>query len=128
MFCTHIKADGEQCQVKAMHGSELCYWHDPSKAAQRQQSASKGGKARHGRQIGQAGQDVPAAPSRTLGTQDITSLLWQEIAVVRSMERSLSRARTLAYLASALMKSYEVNDLAARIEAIEQQLKAKAAA
>jgi hypothetical protein len=121
VFCVHIKNDGEQCQVKHMHGSEYCYWHDPSKALQRRQSASKGGKARHGRQIGQAGQDA-IAPTPALVSQDITKLLWAEIAAVRSMERSLSRARTLAYLATALMKSYEVNDFAERLSTIEKQL------
>jgi hypothetical protein len=43
-LCSGIKADGSRCQAPAIHASAYCLSHDPAKAAERKQRASKGGR------------------------------------------------------------------------------------
>ena len=44
--CTAIKQDGKKCKAFSIAGGNLCYWHSPARAADRESASRKGGKAR----------------------------------------------------------------------------------
>ena len=46
--CAGTKGDGSPCSLPPMTGSDFCSAHDPHRAEQRRESASKAGRARHG--------------------------------------------------------------------------------
>jgi hypothetical protein len=43
--CAAIKADGTECEARAMKGSKWCFNHSPDYSEQRRRNASKGGRA-----------------------------------------------------------------------------------
>ncbi len=47
--CTGVKRDGSQCTITVNPPQTYCWWHDPTHAEERRQTASKGGRARASR-------------------------------------------------------------------------------
>ena len=120
--CCAIKRDGTPCNAYARAGSDYCYYHDPQMAAQRHQARSKGGRARHGRQIGPVG----AAPSLPLDTMSgVTVLLQHAINQTLQLENSIARARTLGYLAGLLIKALDIASLEERVLLLERVLQSR---
>lgn len=64
--CSATTKKGEQCKAYALADSDFCFTHDPAHAGERAQARSKGGRARHGRILGQTGDIEPV----TLSSQD----------------------------------------------------------
>jgi hypothetical protein len=44
--CRGVKRDGSQCTATVNQSQTYCWWHDPSYAEARRQTASKGGRAK----------------------------------------------------------------------------------
>jgi hypothetical protein len=122
MQCFYRKEDGSQCGAFATNGSKYCFQHDPARAAERQQARSRGGKARHGRQIGTTG-STPVAVSPDI--DGITGVLARELEIVLAMEKSVTRSRTVGYLAEKLLRYLEFGELSERIAALEERLREK---
>lgn len=121
--CQAVTARGAPCAAPALRGSAWCFQHDPARAVERLAARSRGGRARHGRNLGTTAEQAEPLQVRT--TADIVALLESEIATVRGLERSLNRARVVGYLALAALKAHEQNELADRVAAIELALKAR---
>lgn len=120
--CAYV-SNGKHCRGYAIQNSEFCYTHDPAKAKERKEARSRGGFARHGRQIGVTGEtDIPGDGTRV---EDVRLVLWRELVGVLSLEKSQSRARTVGSLAGVLFKAFEVGQLEARLTAIENKLSGK---
>ena len=49
--CAGNKGDGSRCTTIVHGEQQYCYWHDPGRAGERSRNASKGGKARAGREV-----------------------------------------------------------------------------
>lgn len=141
--CGAMTARGERCRAPA-GVSGYCYFHDPARLQDRKRSSAAGGRARHGRIIGrtppppvclngeepedgEGGEDIclgaASLPART--PADIVRILDDEIRIVRTLERSVQRARAVAYLAMAALKAYEMTNLSERVAALEQALQAR---
>lgn len=116
-LCKATTKDGEPCRCYAIEGGEFCYWHDPTKAAQRKEARAKGGRARHGRDLGSGGQERPTVKIDSLA--DVITVLAGELADVLRLERSISRARAVGYLCSVLATIYKDSELEQRIAALE---------
>ncbi|MFZ5915524.1 MAG: DUF5763 domain-containing protein [Chloroflexota bacterium] len=119
--CKATRRDGQPCNGWAGE-SGYCFTHDPARAKERATARAKGGKARHGRTIGQTGS---AEPVRVQAMADVVNLLEQTVNDVLGLENSLQRARTIATLANVIVKALEFATLAERVEALEQALKAR---
>lgn len=104
-------------------GFGLLFTHDPNTAGERRAARSKGGSARHGRQIGAV--EHPAEQVSVKTTADICRLLERTINDVLGLENSLNRARVVGYLASIACKALELDQLADRVAALEAILKAR---
>lgn len=111
---------GRPCASPPLRGSDYCFAHDPAMAAERKAARSKGGRARHGRQLGAAGGGRPVEV-RTLG--EVVALLERAINDALGLENSLQRARTVGYLAGVMIKALEAGELEERLAEVERVLK-----
>lgn len=118
--CNATKTDGQPCQAWAVRGSEYCYWHDPGLAAERKAARRKGGLARHGRNIGPAGD--PGVVT-IFHVADVLALLERAVNDVLRLENSIQRARAIGYLAGVIVKALELADLEERVASLEAALK-----
>ena len=105
-----------------MIGSDFCFAHDPTKAAERKAARARGGRARHGRNLDGAGNAGPVTISTV---PDVVGLLARTVNDVLTLENSIQRARAIGYLAGVIVKALEVSDLEERLTAIESVLKAR---
>ena len=122
--CKAKNRKGEPCAAYALSGSDFCYWHDPERAEERRANSARGGYARHGRKLGATGDAGPV----TLDTvADVLPILADELTAVLSLEKSVSRARAVGYLAGVVIKAFEVSELQERVAAVEAALRAREA-
>ena len=54
-LCKAVTKTGARCRVRALEGSLYCYFHSPDMAAERKEARARGGRARHGRRVGETG-------------------------------------------------------------------------
>jgi hypothetical protein len=92
--------------------------HDPSQAPILAAARRAGGRARHGRRIGETG-DTPVVELATLA--DCLALLAATVNDARRLENSIARARCLGFLCGVWADCFETSELERRIAALEQQ-------
>ena len=113
--CAHVKANGERCGAYALVGQDLCFIHDPDKAAERAAARARGGRARatKGRKLG---------PFEILAVADWLPLLVALANDVCAHEtRAIQRARAVATLARCYYDLSVGSELEARVAALEVQ-------
>ena len=120
--CKATAKSGERCQGAALPEDSFCWWHSPDKAEERADARSKGGYARHGRKIGETS-DGEKVLIRSAA--DVIPILERAVNDLLCLENSISRARTLGYLAGVVVKAYEVTDLSERLAALEEALRSR---
>lgn len=113
--CQAQRRDGSPCGGWA-NASGYCFAHDPARAGAIAQARRAGGKARHGRRIGATGNGKPVALA-TLA--DVLSLLAGAVNDCLALENSLSRARTLGYLAGIWSTCFDTSEIERRLQALE---------
>ena len=116
--CSHRLPTGELCRATPMRESELCFWHDPEQAEPAAEARRLGGQRRRREKLVSGAYDFEGLGS----VEQVQRLV--EVAVVDTfqLENSVSRNRTLAYLAQTALKLLEVGEHEARIEALEAAL------
>lgn len=123
-----MTSTGNKCRDKNRRGDPcgawagddgLCFWHSPSRAKERAAARRAGGLARHGRAIGTTGD--PGQVDIT-SVDDVIRLLASEIQAILGLERSISRARCVGYLASVALKSFDLGEYDQRLAAVEKAL------
>jgi hypothetical protein len=114
--CKATRADGQPCGMPPMAESEFCWAHDPANAEAAAEARRMGGLRRK-----REGTVTGAYNFGGLSNvHDIRRLI--EIAVVDtlSIENSIQRSRTLAYLAQTGLKSLEVGEVQDRLQQLEE--------
>ena len=116
--CAYRKESGEACGAPPVEGSEFCFWHSPEHAEEAAEARRLGGLRRRREKITSGAYGFEGLGS----ADDIRRLL--EVAVVDtlSLENSIARARTLAYLAQVSVKLLETGEVEERVAALEQTL------
>lgn len=114
--CSAIKTDGAPCGSWAVTGSVFCVVHDPAHAATVAAARQRGGRARHGRNIGSTGTSAPVT-LRELA--DVLVLLERVCTDLYELENSVARGRALVSLAGVFVDSYKVTELERRLLALE---------
>lgn len=114
--CSHIREDGTRCGATPLREADVCFWHSPEHAEAAKEARHLGGLRRRKESTLSGAYDFGGLES----VSDIRRLL--EIAVLDtlSLENSLSRSRTLAYLAQTALKALQVGELEERIKTLEQ--------
>ena len=114
--CRAVKDGGQPCHAPRLRDSEFCFWHSPEHAAEAAEAQRLGGLRRRREKTVSGAYDFE-------GLADVVQVRrLLEIAVLDtlSLENSVARSRTLAYLAQVALKALEVGELAERIEALER--------
>ena len=114
--CKALKEDGSRCQAAPLLEGEFCLMHSPEHAEEMAEARRLGGLRRRREKAVSGAYDFD-------GLADVVQVQrLLEIACLDtlSLENSVARSRTLAYLAQAALKALEVGELAERIEALER--------
>ncbi len=122
-ICSASKTDGSKCTVVALPDSDCCVFHDPSRADQRREAQSLGGRGNRMRILAEDTPDIKIECSA-----DITGLLCQTINQVRKGEVDPKIANSVGYLASIAMAAVERNELEKRIKKLEAVYEGRLAA
>ena len=116
--CKRVKANGSRCKANALSASEYCFFHDPSKAAERKAAQKSGGS------VGKTAVLPPDTPDAPLGSvADVVTLLGQTINQVRRGEIEPRVANAVGYLAATLLRGLEQGDIERRLAELEAILK-----
>ena len=115
--CIATRRDGLPCGGYA-NESGFCFAHDPARAGAIAEARRKGGAARHGRRIGAVGEHDPVTIG---GPADLLSLLVRAVNDALELENSISRARTLGYIAGVYAGIWTGTELERRVAALEAQ-------
>ena len=114
-LCRATTAKGQPCKRQALPGERFCHAHHPDRKDRLRDAGKKGGS-------------VPRRPELplmdALGPRESRELIAGAIAGVLSGSISESAGRCVGYLLSVDGKLKEVNEIEARIEALEKELEA----
>jgi hypothetical protein len=121
--CSAITTGGQPCGALPLRDGRFCLWHDPEHADVVAEARTVGG----GRKRKEATIAV-AYDFEGLGSVTQIRRLVEVAAIdVLSLENTVGRARTLAYLAHTAAQLLEAGDLEERLERIEQTLEPRLA-
>jgi len=121
--CKHVREDGSPCRSAPIKGEEFCFWHSPAHAEEADEARRLGGLRRR--------KEKAVAGAYEFGglatVSEIRRLL--EVAAIDtlSLENSVSRSRTLAYLAQSALKCLEVGELEERLAMLEAAVRSQQA-
>jgi len=123
--CQGTNKRGDPCSAAAVTGSAWCFFHDPARAKDRVQARRRGGKARHGRQIGKVGEEAEIVLE---SAADVLALLERTANDLLKMENSVSRAKAMTGIASVAVSVIDTSELEGRLQALEAELYGKRSA
>ena len=113
--CKAIKEDGSRCQAPPLLDGDFCLMHSPEHAEEMAEARRLGGLRRRKEKTVAGAYDIE-------GLDDVPKIRrLLEIAALDtlSLENSVARSRTLAYLAQVALKTLEVGEFETRLEALE---------
>lgn len=119
--CQAPRRDGQPCQAWAVSESGFCFIHDPARAGERAEARRKGGLHRRKGSDPSLAKEMAERSFRTLA--DMEGLLEVAVRATFSLENSVSRNRTLGYLAKCWAEVHQVGELEERLMALEQVVK-----
>ncbi len=112
--CAALNRRGEACKSGVKAGAVYCFQHDPDRAEQAAAARKQGGKHRN--------KPVPAPPINLSTPELQRRAIEQTIDRVRAGAEPLSTGRFVVYAISLARPIIEMEDLAARIAALEHQM------
>jgi len=114
--CQAVKENGEPCRQAPLRDSDFCFWHSPDHRKEAAEARRLGGLRRKREGTLSGVYDFDGLDS----VPKVRRLL--EIAVLDtlSLQNSVARSRTLAYLAQVALKALEVGEFEGRLEALEK--------
>jgi len=113
--CKATKDDGSACRAPPLTDADFCLAHDPEHADEMAEARRLGGLRRRKEKAVEGAYDVGGLED----VRQVRRLL--EIAVLDtlSLENSIARSRTLAYLAQVALKALEAGEFEERLAALE---------
>lgn len=119
--CQAITKKGISCGAYAVTGSAYCFTHEPSRARERAEAHKRGGRNRP-----RPTNETPFPETADVKTATGLLLLMEQLLKdTWTLESSLTRSRTLGYLAQVQKGVLEVGELEQRVQAIEKALTAR---
>ena len=119
--CAFHFPGGEPCRAAPLRDSQFCLMHSPEHALEVQEARRLGGLRRKREATLSGAYDFEALDT----VSGIRRLIQVAAMDTLGMENSISRNRTLAYLAQVALRTLEVGDLEERIIALEQAVRGK---
>ena len=116
--CKGHRENGDECRAVPLRDGAFCLWHDPEHADEVTEARRIGGSRRKRERTVAVAYDFEGLTS----TESIRRLI--EIAVVDtlSLDNSVNRNRTLAYLAQSAIKLLDHGEHEDRIQRLEDAL------
>jgi len=121
--CKARKPDGSGCQAAALPASDFCFFHDPSKAAERREAQALGGRQNRMKTLAADAPDVNVEDC-----QGVVRLMSATINQVRKGHIDPRVANAVGYLANVLVRAAEQGELERRIVELEALLKGRSQA
>jgi len=119
--CNFRFPSGESCRAAPLRDSEYCRMHSPEHIKEVQEARRLGGLRRKREYT-----ISTAYQFESLNSVDgIKRIVLIAVLDALSMENSMSRARTLAYLAQVALRMLEVCEMEERVAALEEMAKGK---
>jgi hypothetical protein len=118
-LCEAARSDGSKCKAPALPGSPFCFFHDPTKADERREAQSLGGRQNRMRTL-----DASAPEVKVKDCQDVVMLISDTINQVRRGQIDPRVANAVGYLANVLIRAVEQGDLEKRLAELEALIKA----
>jgi hypothetical protein len=115
--CRETKPDGTPCERIVGASQEYCYAHDPDKAAERRRNASRGGRARGNRELADLKKQLKDLTAGVLDGSVDRGRAAVANQLLNTMIRTIEQERKLR----------ELEELAGRIEALEEVLQGRKA-
>ena len=119
--CQFVRDDGSPCRSAPMKGEPFCFWHSPAHTEEAEEARRLGGlRRRRERTVAGAFEFAGLAT-----VADIRRLL--EVAVIDtlSLENSVARSRTLAYLGQTALRCLEEGELEDRLALLEAAVRSR---
>ena len=114
--CKALKEDGGRCQAAPLLDGDFCLWHSPEHTEEVAEARRLGGLRRRREKAVSGAYDFEGLAD----VGQVRRLLEVAVFDTLSLENSVARSRTLAYLAQIALKALEVGELAERIDALER--------
>ncbi len=114
--CAFRGLSGEPCRAAPLHDSQFCLMHSPEHTQEVQEARRLGGLRRKREATITGAYDFQGLDT----VAGIRRLIEVTVMDTLGMENSISRNRTLAYLAQVALRTLEVGNLEERIIALEQ--------
>ena len=114
-MCRFIREDGSPCRSAPIKGEDFCFWHSPAHAEEANEARRLGGLRRRKERTVAGAYEFGGLST----VADIQRLLEVAIIDTLSLENSVARSRTLAYLGQTALKCLEVGDLEERLALLE---------
>ena len=118
------KAETQQsgrCGANPQREKDYCFWHDPENAEEMAEARRLGGLRRRREKAVSGAYDIEGLEN----VGQIRRLLEVAVMDTLSLENSVARARTLAYLAQTALKTLEVGEFEERLRALESTVSSK---
>ena len=115
--CAGIKRDGGRCAVVVGPGETHCYQHDPDRAEERRRNASKGGRARGNGELADLKKQLKDLASDLLDARVDRGSAAVVNQILNTVIRAIEQER----------KMRELDEMAQRLEALEEVLKGRKA-
>jgi hypothetical protein len=122
--CTFLKENGERCRAGPQSDSDYCFMHDPAHAQEMAEARRLGGLRRRKEKAVEGAYDIEALEN----VGQVRRLIQIAALDTLSLENSIARSRTLAYLAQVALKALEVGEFEDRLRALEQTVMPRAPA
>src|SRR5688572_12981823 len=116
--CSYIKEGGARCMASPLQSGSLCFFHDPETQEQAAEARRLGGLRRR-----KESTIVGAYEVGELDTvEDLRRLLQIAVIGTLGLENSISRSRTLGYLAQVGAQLLERGEMELRLQELEAAL------
>jgi hypothetical protein len=117
--CTFAKDDGSPCRAPPQVDGAYCFAHDPEHAEEMAEARRLGGLRRRKEKAVQGAYDIEELEN----VGQVRRLIKIAVLDTLSLENSIARSRTVAYLAGVALKALEVGEFEERLVALEAAVK-----
>ncbi len=117
--CKARKDDGSPCRASPLQNSDHCLMHDPAHANEMAEARRLGGLRRRKEKAVQGAYEIGTLES----VGDVRRLIQIAVTDTLSLENSIARSRTLAYLGVVSLKALEVSEIDERLRSLEAAMK-----
>ena len=117
--CKYILSDGSQCKAWSLKDKNYCFSHDPENVESKHLAVVKGGSVK------QIKVSEPLKEIQIKSPQDVITLLTATIAEIRQGELDPRVGTAIAYIASVLVKTFEVTQVNEKMEAMKEIIESR---